>query len=199
MVADLRAGWLFVGCWGSRPLLVGAALTFVAWWLVPVQPVTVPARAGVASLLWPLVPVLIAAPLPSAALTAFADLEATATRARPGLRIRALALYWLLACVAIVPGARFDGAIVLRNTAGLVGLALLAALLTPTSLSWLPVTVIPMAMWLLGQDANRTTAGWAVLLAPAGSAVATTACVAVAVVGSVSFLASRAPRATRST
>jgi hypothetical protein len=197
VAADLRAAWLFVRCWGSRPLATGAVLTVAAWWVVPIQPVTVPARSGVASLLWPLVPVLVAGALPSAALTAYGDLEATTARPRLGLRIRALGLYWVVVLAASVPGGRFDGAVVLRNSAGLVGVALLAALLVPTSLSWLPVTLIPMSMWLLGQDADRATARWAVLLAAGGSISAAVTCSALALIGSVGYLVCPAPRSSR--
>jgi hypothetical protein len=107
------------------------------------------------------------------------------------VRLRAIALGTCLAVVAaaVLLGSRFDLIVAARNAAFLTGLAAGGAALYPT-VAWVPVTVTPMAMWLLGTDPlNRRLAGWAVLLEPRTSLPALAVACGAALAGCAAYLA----------
>jgi hypothetical protein len=170
-------------------MLVAAAVTAAAWQLVPAGAVAIPARDGASSVLWPLVPTLVTLAMPPVLATADRDLERTA--ARSPVRLRAVALGVCLAAVAaaVLPGCRFDLMVAARNAALLTGLAAGGSALYP-AVAWVPVTVTPMAMWLLGTDPlTRRLAGWAVLLEPRTSVPALVVGCGAALAGSAAYLA----------
>jgi hypothetical protein len=179
----------FLTAWGFRPMLAAATATAAAWELVPAGAVAIPARDGASSVLWPLVPTLVTLAIPPVLAAADGDLERTA--ARSPVRLRAIALGTCLAVVAaaVLPGSRFDLIVAARNAAFLTGLAAAGAALYP-AVAWVPVTVTPMAMWLLGTDPlTRRLAGWAVLLEPRTSLPALAVGCGAALAGYAAYLA----------
>jgi hypothetical protein len=172
-------------------LAVAALLSWLGWRVVPAGPVPVPAADGAASVLWPLVPVVAAVGTLSVLGVPGRDLERTASMS--GSRLRALVLACCLGAtaVAVLPAIRFDLAVGARNAVALTGLAVAGATVLPAATAWLPVTVVPMTMWLLGTDtASRRTEQWAFLLAPAGSRPAWWAAAVLGVVAGASYLLS---------
>ncbi|MFF2653799.1 hypothetical protein [Streptomyces sp. NPDC058045] len=135
------------------------------WVVTPMRMYEVPARDGVQGMLWPLVPVVFAAFLPSVLGTAAEVPERCA--ARPGrLRAVTVGVVLLLAAGLVLFGVR-DPAVAARNTVLLVGAALVAAWLLPAAAGWAPVVVAPILMWLVGTRPHGAVAPWALLLVPA--------------------------------
>jgi hypothetical protein len=191
---DLR-GWLLLGkAWHLRRVVVTALLSALAWLIVPPDPVAVPARDGVESLLWPLVPTLVAGALPAAMAAAYRDSELTAARSRTQLRGVALLVTLALSLAPSVVAGRFDILVVWRNTGFLYGLALLVITVQPQSVAWLPVSAVPMWMWLLGTDFGGAVKNWAVLLHPSNSMPAFCAALLVFLLGVAAYWSIRAPR-----
>ncbi len=189
MPADPGGLLLVARAWRVRSLLAAAAVALVAWLVVPVGPIAIPAADGASSLLWPLVPVLVSAAVPAFLARADRDLERTAARSLPRLRALGLGLAALVAAGGAVGGLRFDPVVVGRNTLLLTGLAVGGAGLLPAATAWVPVTFTPVAMWLLGTDPmTRQVRGWAVLLLPGSTASAWTAAAVVAAIGAAAYV-----------
>jgi hypothetical protein len=145
-------------------------LALAAFLLVPAQPVPVPGREGVRSLLWPLIPTFPALAAPACGAVARRDLERTGARSILGLRAGYVVLVsgaTLLVCLA---GWRFDLAVVWRNAAFLLGIAFAGTAIAPAG-AWLPVSVIPMVLWLTGTQPGGVVEPWAILLLPGSSHV----------------------------
>jgi hypothetical protein len=86
-------------------------------------------------------------------------------------------------------------AVVIRNTSLLSGVALAATVLLPASTRWIPVSFLPIAMWLLGaRSAGRPPAAWAVLLHHAGSPAAAWAAIACFAGGAGLYVWTEQPR-----
>lgn len=192
-LTDLR-GWVLLGkAWRLRRLALTALVSALAWTAVPAGPVAVPARDDVESVLWPLVPVLVAAALPATMAAAYRDGELTAARSRSQLRGAAFLLALALSLLPSVVATRFDLVVVWRNTGFLFGLALLAVAVQPEAAAWLPVCGLPMWMWLLGTNTGGDVDRWAVLLHPAQSRLALVTSVVVFALGLAAYWAIRAP------
>lgn len=189
MPARIGAGLVFLRAWGFGPLLMAAAVAAAAWRLVPAGAIAIPAADGASSVLWPLVPMLVVVAVPAVLASADRDLERTAARSTVQLRGTALAVCLVLVAAAVVPGQRFDLVVAARNAAFLIGLAAAGSALFPP-VAWVPVTVTPMVMWLLGTDPlTRRLAGWAVLLEPRTCVPASAVAYGAAAVGSAAYLA----------
>jgi hypothetical protein len=161
----------FARRWRLGPLCVAVGLSWLAWLTVPRAAVAIPATDGASSVLWPLVPTLVALAMTPVLCTAYDDLERTAGRPGCVLRGCALAACAAAAGLAAVPGVRFDAMVVARNSVLLTGLAVASAALLPRTTAWVPVVVLPIVTWLLGTDpVTRRLAAWAVLLAPSATA-----------------------------
>jgi hypothetical protein len=189
--ADLRDLALLARAWSARPLLGAAALAALAWLTVPTAAVTIPAADGASSLLWPLVPVLVATAVPAFLAGADGDLERTAALPQAQVRVLALCVVLVVTAAAAVPATlRFDAHVVTRNAALLTGVATAAVALLPIGASWVPVAGTPLVMWLLGTDVGtRQLRPWAVLLAPRQSVAAWVAAIVVLVLGSSAYVA----------
>ena len=173
-ICGVRIRWALTWCrcWSLGPLLATGMVATAGWFVIPEGPVPVPAGGGVESLLWPLLPALVALAIPTLLGTADFELELLTARSPLLLRLRALGCCALvLACVAGA-GIRFDPAVVWRNTAILGGVAFLAAATLPRGSAWQPLVLLPLACWLLGTDAHRQVRPWAILLAPGTSTTA---------------------------
>lgn len=181
----LRPLLLWARCWGVRPLAALGVITAAGWFVVPAGPVPVPAGNGVASLVWPLLPVVVVLGVPGVLGAADGDLERTSSRRPILLRLAALMCCLLVPSIDAVLATRFDARVVWRNTAFLLALAILATKLLPRAMRWQPLVLIPMAMWLLGNDEHRHIRPWSLLLLPGdrlGPAVVAVAALLVAVV-----------------
>jgi hypothetical protein len=187
--ADLRGIALVLRAWRLRQVASGAAAAALAWWLVPAAPVPIPAADGASSVLWPLVPALVAVTGPPFLSTADRDLERGASRSHHAVRALGLGAFWVLTAVAVAAGGRFDLLVVLRNTLLLTGLATGCAACLPAAAAWAPVALVPMTMWLLGTDpTTRHVRVWAVLLAPHSSMVALSVALVAAAFGAAAYL-----------
>lgn len=189
---------LFCRAWQFRMLLLAALLAAVAWTAVPSLPLGVPAREGVRSLLWPLVPTIYAAALPTVFEAGYREGELTSSRSHSSLRGSILGVILVLCLASSAASYRFDIAIALRNSALLIGLALIATVLLPHVTSWLPAFIVPTATWLFGTDPNENVACWAVLLQESKSPVASTAAVISLALGAVMYCGVRQRRGWRS-
>lgn len=165
----------------------------VVWWTVPPGRVTVPARDGVQSLLWPLVPALLAVAVPTSLSSAYREGELTAARSALQLRMTAMVSVALLSLGISLVGLRFDILVIWRNSLFLMGLALLATAIQPPTTAWIPVCGAPIAMWLLGPGYDETISAWAVLLHPRTSAIAWTSSIGVFALGAAAYLWFRLP------
>jgi hypothetical protein len=179
---------LWARCWGARPLLLLGAATAAGWYVVPRGPIPVPAGGGVESLLWPLLPVLVALGVPGVLGSAYGDLERASSRRPVLLRLAALAGCALVVAAAAALDTRFDDRVVWRNAALLLGLAAMTTRLLPRALRWQPLLLVPMAMWLLGTDEQRRIRPWAVLLLPGDTMPSTVVAAAVFAAGIATYL-----------
>lgn len=166
----LSSLFLWARCWSVRPLLLLAIATAAGWYVVPQGPVPVPAAGGVESLLWPLLPVVVTLGVPAVLGSAYGDLERCSSRRPVLLRLRALGFCVVAVSAAAAVQTRFDERVVWRNSALLLGLAILATCVLPRALRWQPLVLVPMAMWLLGTDDQRRIRPWNVLLLPGHNA-----------------------------
>jgi hypothetical protein len=167
-------------------VLVLTATACCCWVVVPPDPVAVPARAGVESLLWPLVPALSALALPAMFTVARHDLERSAVCP---WRLRASAVVVAAAALGLTVAAGIDEqAVLARNAAALLGVAALSATALPAGAAWAPVAMAPLACWLLGTDAHRHVHAWAVLLLPGRSRVGSLAAEALVVAGTATYV-----------
>ena len=144
--------------------------------------------------MWPLVPTLVAAVLPTTIVAAYRDIELTASRSRTQLRGVVLLVLTGLSLAPSLVAMRFDLVVVWRNTSFLLGLALLSTTLLPGQAAWLPVCAVPMWMWLLGTAPGGQVEGWALLLQPSDSLMALIIAFVAFPVGGIAYWAIRAPR-----
>lgn len=170
-------------CSGGAALAAGALAVVAVAAVAPIDPVRVPGRLDVRTVVWPLVPALAALAVPVGAAARFRSWERAATRPQWHGRTAFVALVAVrtVALVAVVP---LDRAIVARNLLLFDGLALLVVLVVgrPT---WTALVAAVALTWFAGVDPPSTVRWWAVPLLPADHVGAwATACL-VAVVGAV--------------
>jgi hypothetical protein len=190
--ADRSVPLAFARRWRLGPLAVAVALSWLAWLTVPRSAVAIPAADGASSVLWPLVPTVVALAVAPVLGTAYDDLERTAGRPGRVLRGYGLAACAVAAGLAALPGARFDVAVVARNSILLTALAVASTAVLSRTTAWLPVVALPIVTWLLGTDpASRQMASWAVLLAPATSGLGWVVAAALAATACITYAARR--------
>lgn len=190
MRRQARTALIVARAWrGAR--LLAAALLVVAVARLWRLPVDVPGRDGVAEVVWPLAPVVIAAVVPGCATTVAGDLERTAARGPrrlAGLAILGLAAVAVLASFGGGAGDRGMALVLGRNAALLAGIALLAVVAVPPGAAWVPVTLVPMLTWLHGaRGVGVAPARWAWLLQPPSARPALLGSVALLVAGAGAF------------
>jgi hypothetical protein len=172
-------------------VLALTALACGCRFVVPPDPVAVPARAGVESLLWPLVPALAALALPAMLTVARQDLERSAVRPwclRTGAVLLGAAA---LGLTAVAGGA--DEAVLARNALAMLGVATLSASVLRVGSAWAPVAMAPLVCWLLGTDAHRHVHPWALLLLPGSSCVGLVVAGVLAVSGTAAYVVVSGP------
>lgn len=103
------------------------------------------------------------------------DLERTAPRFTPVFRtvhalLGAIVAALALALALLADPAVFGAAAVVRNTLGLVGLTLIAAVLAPVQLAWAPAVLVAFATYLAaGHAQGAGVAWWGWLVRPGGA------------------------------
>ncbi|MGW4506570.1 hypothetical protein ACWENO_18225 [Streptomyces sp. NPDC004436] len=161
----MTASLVYARRWRLGRQALVAALCALLWAATPLRLYDVPARDGVQGALWPMVPALFAAFLPSVLATAAEVQERLAPEAA---RIRALttaAILTLAAALALV-GAANDPAVAVRNTLLLTALAFAGCQFLPPAAAWVPPVAVPMAMWLIGTKPQAQVEPWSLLLLP---------------------------------
>ncbi|MCL6538522.1 MAG: hypothetical protein K6T28_08055 [Acidothermus sp.] len=158
--------------WRLKTVCVAAAASVIAWFAIPARPIDVPGRDGVSSVLWPLLPAVVASALPSVLEWSRSPAVVLAPRSRTDTAGRIGFATLLVGAVAIVGATRFDPVVVLRNSAFLFGLATLLSRWTASGLVATMVVLVPMAMWLLGTEPGGFAKSWALLLLDAHSPTA---------------------------
>ncbi|MEU6310079.1 hypothetical protein [Streptomyces sp. NPDC047014] len=159
------ASLVYVRRWRLGRQALVALLCALLWLATPLRLYDVPARDGVQGALWPMVPALFAAFLPSVLATAA---EVPERLAPTPARLRALttALVLTLAAALALAGATNDPAVALRNTLLLTSLAYAACCVLPPAAAWVPPVAVPMAMWLIGTKPQARVEPWSLLLLP---------------------------------
>ena len=180
----------FVGvvrCQGGAALAGGSVAVVVLSRVLPLAPVRVIGRPDVRTVVWPLVPALIALAVPIGAVTRFAAW--TWVAARPGWQVRSA----FIAAVAVVSTVTvavvgLDRVVVARNLALFIGLALLgvAVLGRPP---WGLLVGLPTVVWFTGVDPPDAVRWWAVPLLPADHVGAALVAGATATVGIAAHIA----------
>ncbi|MEU7562366.1 hypothetical protein [Streptomyces eurythermus] len=169
MAEQVRGFLLYAKRWH---LTRQAAITLACcllWLVFPQRLYDVPARDGVQGALWPLIPVLFSASLP----TVFGTSEGVYERQIPHpARLRALTLGLVAAMGSVLglAGAWVDAGVAVRNTVLLTGLALCSIWLLPAGAAWTPPVLVPVVMWLVGTRPHGVAEQWAVLLQPSTAA-----------------------------
>jgi hypothetical protein len=159
----------------------------LAWRFLSPEPLAVFGQGDVRAVVWPLLPVILAAMVPASTSFCERALEQVCPRPWRELRVRSLAMV-VGASAFVVVTSGHDLVVVTRNTALLVGLAYLGTSLIPAGLGWVPVVVYPSSCWLLGTRSSGIHAPWAVLLRPPGDPAATAAAAVVALAGVIAFV-----------
>ncbi|MFE6833411.1 hypothetical protein ACFVFI_01000 [Streptomyces sp. NPDC057705] len=161
----MTASLLYVRRWCLGRQMLVAVLCALLWVATPLRLYDVPARDGVQGALWPMVPALYAAFLPSVLATA-AEVQERITPTAARLRATTTAVVLALAAVLALTGATNDPAVAFRNTLLLTGLAFCGSCLLPPAAAWTPPVAIPMIMWLIGTKPQAHVEAWSLLLLP---------------------------------
>ncbi|MFB6615796.1 hypothetical protein ACFCV9_16495 [Streptomyces sp. NPDC056367] len=159
------SGLLYVRRWRLGRQALAALLCALLWIATPLRLYDVPARDGVQGALWPIVPALFAAFLPSVLATA-AEVQERITPTATRLRATTTALVLTLAAALALTGATNDPAVAFRNTLLLTGLAFSGSCLLPPAAAWTPPVATPMIMWLIGTKPQAQVEPWSLLLLP---------------------------------
>jgi hypothetical protein len=184
--------------WSLLPALAPLGAMGLMASALPLSPVSVPGRYGVAAILWPLSPVMATVSVPSGSHSVAGDLERLS--ARGPVKVRGCYLCFIgvaLACVLAFAASRVDGLVITRNTALLTGSALLCTVAFG-EVPWLAPTLYSMATWLLGTKYGGGHADWALLLHQRDSKPAEVAAAGMLAAGIALFLA-LGPRRRRGT
>lgn len=156
---------LYVRRWHLGRQALVALLCALLWVATPLRLYDVPARDGVRGALWPMVPALYAALLPSVLATA-AEVQERITPTATRLRALTTGVVLTLATALALTGALNDPAVAFRNTLLLTGLAFAGPCLLPPAAAWTPPVAIPMIMWLIGTKPQARVEPWSLLLLP---------------------------------
>ncbi|HEY8982518.1 MAG TPA: hypothetical protein VIU15_23380 [Streptomyces sp.] len=160
---------LFARRWHLPRLVAAAIVCALLWVATPLRLFDVPARDGVQGALWPMVPALFAAFVPSVLGVAAEIPERMAPRP-VHLRATVAGVVLLVAFALASSGAGTDAAIAYRNTALLVGLAFVGTWLLPMGAAWAPTVLVPIVMWLVGTRPQGRVEAWSLLLLPGSTA-----------------------------
>lgn len=148
-----------------------------AWWFVPASPVAVPGR-DIDSLIWPLMPAVLALVVPTAALAGQRDLERTSGRSIIRMRIGFCVGVSALVVLVSVGALRFDALVVMRNGLLLLGLGLLGATTLGPGGGWFLPFSVPTGMWIFGTT-HLGPNTWATVLHERDSQIALVSALAV--------------------
>lgn len=180
--------WLGLRVWSIRRTVGWAVVAALAWQAVPRGPVAVPARDGVASVLWPLVPALFGL----ACTPSLKQLHKQMELRVPHPRAIRLLLFGVQCEIAVVLGTAawsFDLGVAYRNLAAILGLAALSAAYLTRRTAWVPMVVFPMATWLFGAlPQQQGIYPWAFLLETSDSWLALCFSLGLFVVGGLSYV-----------
>lgn len=174
----------------SLPLLCSAVVVGAALLSLAREPIPVPGRGEVRALIWPLAAGPLAVVLPGAASVLHRPAERRARRRPACQRLAFLFLVGVLSLPLIFLGAHwFPLAVVGRNAAFLIGLALAAAALVPPGAAWLLPSLVILITWFLSPRAGgQPPADWSLLLQLGGVAWAALTSWLVLLVGLVLFV-----------
>lgn len=188
-VAERVPGWVrfFIACRGLS-ILVTIFVVVLASFMVAADPIAIPTRNGVSSLVWPLLPAVLACSFPPMLASLEDDLHRTSPRDALGMR-GVLIIVILVADIIVTLGAyRFSPVVELRNAALLSGAALLLCACRLARYAWIPIVIFSIFGWLLGTSDVGVIASWALLLQPAESAYSWVISAGVAITGAALYL-----------
>lgn len=165
-VRSMRWTFLLVfRAWHLPTLALAAVVAAVAWLVIPGTAVAVPARDGVSSVIWPLLPALTCSVIPFIVDALRSPAVAASSRRHAAIAGRLLLALLVLLAAANTASVRFDTVIVARNTAILFGFAAVTARYAPSMVAASATVGVPRVMWLFGPDIHGKVHSWAVLLA----------------------------------
>ena len=174
--------------WGLAGLLAMAGLTIVGVRCFR-SAVEVPGRTGVNSLIWPLAPTCLALAVAVISSAGHRVPERLATRSGWSLRLRFIGLLAFIVATISLTAAPAEQAIVARNTAGLLGVALLSEAVLPVEAAWVPVALLATLTWFFGPvGGGRPSSAWAVLLHPSDDGLAQAAALVTGALGVALYL-----------
>ncbi|MFD4242811.1 hypothetical protein ACFWP3_14590 [Streptomyces sp. NPDC058525] len=159
------ASRLYIRRWHLGRQALAALLCALLWVATPLRLYDVPARDGVQGALWPMIPALYAAFLPSVLATA-AEAQERITPKATRIRATTTAVVVALAAALALTGATNDPAVAFRNTFLLTALAFTGSCLLPPAAAWTPPVATPMVMWLIGTKPQAQVEPWSLLLLP---------------------------------
>ncbi|MEU5149491.1 hypothetical protein [Streptomyces yangpuensis] len=159
------ASLVYIRRWRLGRQTVVALFCALLWVATPLRLYDVPARDGVQGALWPMVPALFAAFVPSVIATA-SDVQERIAPTAARLRARTTGVILALASALALAGATNDPAVAFRNTLLLTGLAFAGCCVLPPAAAWVPPVAIPMVMWLVGTKPQARVEPWSLLLLP---------------------------------
>ena len=149
------------------PVLLGsAAVAGLTVALSSDSRVPIPAREGIASVIWPLIPAIVAIVAPPVLATSYGLPESLAGRSAVALRrfhLGIVAAGFAVMCL-MAPTAYWP--VLIRNSGLLLGAVLIATVLLGPKTAWIPAFMFPVFCWLLGTERRGQTQPWAVLLRP---------------------------------
>jgi hypothetical protein len=175
---------------GAGLAVLGGALSVLLLAVIPGGPLAVPGRAGVFALVWPLVPAVGAAMLPSLLHRHRFVLREGATP-RTGHRHAADGAVFIVTQFALLATCIwFPTAILLRNSTMFIGFVALSAALLGARQAWFPLVFAVALTWLLGTGEGGTVRPWALPLHGPGSSAAWAGAGMMAVLGTLALVAS---------
>jgi hypothetical protein len=184
--AGVRAALAFWRTSGGGALALGAVGVLVAAHLLPLEPVRVPGRPDVRTVVWPLAPVLAALGVPTGAMLRFRSWERAAVRPAWHSRMAFVSLVALRSMV-VIAFVSVDRSTILRNLLLFDGLALLVTAMARRPI-WTALLVVPAVCWMAGTDARGDPHAWAVPLLAPGHLGAAVVSGAVGVTGLVAYV-----------
>jgi len=149
--------------WRLWIVVLALSIQVTATTLWPSSAVSVPGREDVQAVIWPLSPVILGVALPTVLKQGYLDVRQVAAGWQRD-RLELLAFISLASLFPVAAASEHEQLVLLRNTGLVIGLCLLATTFLPSAASWLPPTLGPMAMWLLGTHSLSPPDRWALLL-----------------------------------
>lgn len=183
--------WILFKAWGGVALTCVLMLELGVLVLMPTGSFEVPGRNGVYSVVWPLLPALLAVAIPSATARAGRELEVMAARDVRIVRLCFVGLAITASLLVSVTASGLDPAILARNHLLMLGLALVCRAFLAASIAWIPAVAVPIVMWLVGTHVGGAVSDWALLLLPAQSTGALFVAIGAFLAGTSAFCVKR--------